>query len=289
MSGPQWTFAIIGSTLTLAGLVWGITWAVRSFRKSGAEVSAELGQGYVDEFGILHVYFRDGRSKIMRIDGDPWDRRARPEKTPAKKKKRRAPGAPDLAHDWMPVNAIFVRNSGRAAVTVSRCLYTVDLNLGRVLNFEPSPEASPWGDLLPKRIEAGHEIVVLHEKEAMSGFLNGVLRDHGVFQTVYGVYLELGNGDSVFAGPPIGIQATMNDDEYAEVSRRLSREVYEHPGTDRRKRWRPDLRYLRWHHKNVVMEEDLHPDQIRTARAKAAEKAVGRPRPPTEEEKRHMP
>jgi hypothetical protein len=133
MSGAQLTFAIIGSTLTLAGLVWGIAWAVRSFRKSGAEVSAELGQGYVEEHGTLHVYFRDGRSKITRIDGDPWDRRKKPEKTPARKKNRKAPGAPDLVHDWMPVNAIFVRNSGQSAVTVSRCYYTVELSLGRVL------------------------------------------------------------------------------------------------------------------------------------------------------------
>jgi hypothetical protein len=116
---------------------------------------------------------------------------------------------------------------------------------------------------------------VLHEKEEMSGFLNGVLRDHGVFQTVYGVYLELGNGDTVFAGPPIGIQASMNDDEYAKVNRRLSREEYERPETDGgRKRWRRRrsyLRYLRWHHRHVIMEEELHPDQLRAARAKAAE------------------
>jgi hypothetical protein len=182
MSGVQLTFAILGSVLALGSLVWTITWAIKSFRKAGAEVTAELGQGYVDEQGTLHVYFRDGRSKIMRIEGDPWKKRKTLEKA-STKRRRKAAGAPDQEHEWLPVNAIFARNNGRAAITVSRCFYIVELNLGTSFQFEPQPGVSPWGNLLPKRIEAGEEIVVLHEKENMSGLLNGVLRDHRVFQT----------------------------------------------------------------------------------------------------------
>lgn len=63
------------------------------------------------------------------------------------------------------MNAVFVRNHGRAAITVTRCLYVVDLSPAKVFKFEPQPHASPWGDLLPKRVEAGHAVVLLHDKE----------------------------------------------------------------------------------------------------------------------------
>lgn len=290
MSGVQLTFSIIGVSLTLLGLVWSITWAARSFRKSAAEIRAELGQGFVDENGTLHVYFQDGRTKIMRIENDPWERRKTPKRTSTKKKQPEV-GAPDQKHDWEPVNAIFVRNSGRAAVTISRSRYVVELCLGTSFEFEPPPAASPWGDLLPRRLEAGEEIVVLHEKEQMTGFLNGVLRDHRVFQTVYGVYLELGSGQVVFAGPPIKTQASMSDEEYAEVEKRLSRQAYEDPESDdAAENRRARRRYERWHRTHVVMVDDLDPEDLRALRTgKIADRWVGKPRPFTEEEKRRLP
>ena len=67
MSAVQIVFAIIGACVAAAGLVWTVTWAVRSWRKSGPEVVAEVGQGQVDDRGILRVHFRSGDSKIMRL------------------------------------------------------------------------------------------------------------------------------------------------------------------------------------------------------------------------------
>ncbi|MFG2065071.1 hypothetical protein ACGFIK_27100 [Micromonospora sp. NPDC048871] len=272
MSGIQLTLAIVGATVGVGSLLWTIAWALRSFRKSGAEVAAELGQGYVDEGGILHVYFQDGRSKITRIEGDPWERRKKaeqqkPAKVRVQKNKRKVEGAPDQEHQWQPVNAVFARNSGRSAISVARCLYVVELDLGTVFEFEPQPADSPWGDLLPKRIEAGEEIILLHDKESMWGLLNGVLRDHGVFQTVYGVYLELGNGATIFARPPIMIQAFMDDEEYAKIDKRIRREVYEGPEAEEgRPSKRSTRRYLKWHRRHVVMEEDLDPGNLRAMR-----------------------
>jgi hypothetical protein len=290
MSGIQVTFAIIGAVLALGSLAWTITWGIKSFRKGGPEVFAEIGQGYVDVHGTLHVYFRDGRSKLMRIEGDPWDKRRLLKKAPAKKERRRVAEAPDKERDWTPVNVIFARNRGRMAVTVSRCFYIVELDLGTSFQFEPQPHASPWGDLLPKRVESGEEIVVLHEKENMSGLLNAVLRDHGVFQTVYGVYLELGNGQTVYAGPPIGIQAHMDDKEYAEVEKRLTREVYEGPGSDEESEsQRKRRRYGKWHDENVVMIDDLAPEHLQALRDKRADRLLGKPRPFTDKEKRQLP
>jgi hypothetical protein len=284
------TFAIVGAALTLAGLAWTITWAVRSFRKSGAEVFAELGQGYVDEDGLLKVVFQDGRSKLTRIEGDPWEGRKqaeqpKPQKMGGRTARRKVTEAPDQEHQWQPVNAIFVRNSGRAAITVSRCSYFLELDLGRTFDFEPQPHASPWGDLLPKRVEAGNEIILIHDKQEMWGLLNGVLRDHGVFQTVYGVYVELGSGETVFAGPPIGVQAFMDDEEYAKVEDQLHREEYEGPEVEEGLTSRLKARrYLRWHRRNVVMEEDVHPELLQMMRGKAADRLIGQPRKLTKDE-----
>jgi hypothetical protein len=285
MSGDQLTFAIVGAALTLAGLVWTITWAIRSWRKAGAQVSAELGQGYVDESGILNVFFQDGRSKIIRVEGDPWERRKKAEQTAKARAKRKTKSktavrrGDSLRREWQAVNAVFVRNGGRAAITVTRCLYVLDLHPGKVFNFEPQPSASPWGDLLPKRIEAGEEIILLHDKGGMWSLLNGVMRDHQVFQTIYGVYLELGNGTEIFAGPPIMIQASMDDEEYAEVAERIHRERYEPPEVDRPGR----VRYLwglwrrSWQlRKKVVMEDDIHPDDLRAIRGKTEDVSPNR-------------
>src|SRR5437660_1239201 len=113
MSRDQLTFAIIGTALTLAGLVWTITWAVRSWRRAGAEVHAELGQGDVDEHGMLHVFFQDGTSKILRVEGDPWERRKKAKTSEKASSKRKAKSKTGVKRDsppkgeLQPVNAIF--------------------------------------------------------------------------------------------------------------------------------------------------------------------------------------
>src|SRR5438270_5288388 len=72
MSAAQLVFAIIGACVAAAGLVWTVTWAVRSWRKSGPEVVAEVGQGQVVDRGILRVLFRSGDLKICRLNVS-WD------------------------------------------------------------------------------------------------------------------------------------------------------------------------------------------------------------------------
>ncbi|MGC4804273.1 hypothetical protein [Micromonospora sp. DT233] len=286
MSGIQLTFAILGAAFTLAGLVWTITWAIRSWRKGGAEITAELGQGYVDKDGILHVFFQDGRSKIIRIEDDPQERRKkaqRPSKARAKKTKgrTRVKNEDSPQREQQAVNAVFARNSGRTAVTVTRCVYVLDLDPTKVFDFEAQPSVSPWGELLPKRIEAGEEILLLHDKETMWALLNAVMRNHGVFQTVYGVYLELGNGTFIFAGPPILTQAYMDDEEYAKVAELVQREEYQGPEFDEPGRLRHLWRFWRASRrmrKTLVREDDLHPDDLRAIRGKTKDRLPNRRR-----------
>lgn len=267
MSKVQITFAVITACIAVASLIWTVAWAVRIWRKAGDEVTAELGQGYVDEQGLLQVFFQDGRSKMIRISGDPHGLR---EKL-AEKDEADAEKAEERGEEWKipervtePVNAIFVRNRGRAAVTVARCTYYVDLGPETMLDFEPQPGACLWGDLLPKRIEAGDEIILIHDKEGMWGLLNAAMRDHGVFQTVYWVWLELGNGKEVFVGPPIQTQASMTDEEFETKTKdMLYREPYEAPEYEEQRRLWPLPRRRR---SKAIMEEDLHPDDLRAIR-----------------------
>lgn len=281
--GQMLTFAILGAALTFAGLAWGILWAIRTWRKAGAEVSAELGQGSVDEHGNLHVFFMDGRSTIFRVDGDPWKRREKALGRARSRGKKRTAAARSQGLSKLErqaVNVVIARNSGRAAITVTRCFYLLEL-AEFTFRGAPPPSISPWGDLLPKRIEAGEEIILLHDKKVTWEVQNVVMRDHGVFQTIYGVYLELGDGRMVFARPPIMTQATMTDDEYAEVEKRVQREPYEapaanEPGQVREKvnDWRRD-RELRG---KLIMESEVHPDDLRAIRSgESAEWLADRP------------
>lgn len=264
----QIVFAVLGAVLTATALGWGIFWAIRSFGRQGHVVSAELGQGTIDEDGVLQVFFQDGRSKLTRVNGDPWKHRDnRQPATPARSKSkgkgrpRQRIGGADFGavrKVKLPVNAIFVRNSGRTAVTVTRCFYSVDLGELDV-DFEPQPHTSPWGDLLPKRIEAGDEALVVHEKLGMREFLNGLMREHGVVETVYYVTLDLGTGKPVAVVPPIGIQATMTDAEWAEVQGRMHREEFDEPRVDP-----PRRRILRSKRgvSKAILETDVNPDQL---------------------------
>ncbi|MGA3565777.1 hypothetical protein [Melissospora conviva] len=277
MPDAQLMFTLVGTALTTAGLLWTITWAIKTWRRSGPEIIAEIGQGYVDDGGILRVFFQDGRSKIIRVEGDPWGRRqqrkkTRPRSQQAKVRGRKAAAKKDdpPQPNWTPVNSIFVRNRGRSAISITRCTYSLTLSPTREFAFEPQPAASPWGDVLPKRIEPGDECILLHDKEEMSALLNGVMRDAGVFQSVYGIYLELGDGSEVFAAPPIMVQAWMNDSEYAEVSSRIYREEFD----DEPEFSEPNPLIRHWHswrrsrnlRNTLVEEDDIHPDDLRAAR-----------------------
>jgi hypothetical protein len=227
MSAAQIVFAVIGACVAAAGLVWTVTWAVRSWRKSGPEVVAEVGQGQVDDRGILRLHFRSGDSKIMRLN-DRWDRRENVNeqlpRSPRKKRRGKKPQVTPTATKRIetPVNAIFVHNRGRSAVTVRRCFYYADLKVTG-FEFEPQPSSSAWGDHLSKRLDQGEEIILVHEKVGMRVLWNAVMRDHGVKQCVYSVVLELGNGEQIFADPPILIGADMTDEEFEEALKKIGR------------------------------------------------------------------
>jgi hypothetical protein len=187
-----------------------------------------VGQGYVDEHGALVVYLMNGNSKVMRV-ADPWGRRdQRGKKRTGKKAQRSHEAPPDVGtYRAIPVHVVFVRNRGRAAVTVQRCRYTANLEVTG-FTFEPQPGRSPWGDLLPKRLDPGEEIVLLHEKVEMAVFLNAVLKDHGVAETTWSIVLELGDGEEVWAKPSIVTTVGMTDDELEQAfegrrGRRLER------------------------------------------------------------------
>lgn len=210
MTGWQVAFSILAAALTATG----IAWAVISWRKSGPDVTAEIGRGEVDRHtGVLRVQFMSGEKKITRLT-DPFGLRDKQGQATCKKGRRKGP--PD-GWDPVPVNAIFVRNRGRAAVTVQRCTYAADLRVTG-FRFEPQPEASPWGDHLPARLDPGEEIILIHEQVGMRLLWNVVMKDHGVAQTVYGVVLELGNGKEVFTDPPIVVRIDMTEEELAEVA-----------------------------------------------------------------------
>lgn len=96
------------------------------------------------------------------------------------------------------------------------------------------------------------------------------MRDHEVFQTVYGVYLELGNGTEIYAGPPILTRANMNEEEYQETSNRLHREEYEGPDVESPRRLRlRQWRLRRRRRRTSVIDDDLHQDELRALRGKA--------------------
>jgi hypothetical protein len=72
MTMGQVVFAVIASVVGVAGLTWTVTWTLRSWRKAGPEVIAELGRGDVDDRGILQIFLQSRPGKIMRVSGDPW-------------------------------------------------------------------------------------------------------------------------------------------------------------------------------------------------------------------------
>jgi hypothetical protein len=114
---------------------------------------------------------------------------------------------------------------------------------GAGLQFEPQPAASQWGDLLPKRLEPGDEAILVHERTQMKGFLNGVMRDHGVEQTLLLAVITMGNGEEISTNTPLVVRADMTETEFAKFEPNFTKEVQDEPVDAfldvSRKRWMP--------------------------------------------------
>ena len=216
------TWEIVGAGATVAGVVVtgviGFTQA-RSGRRSGSKVTAELGAGRLDPEGVLYVEFASGKTDVMTL----------PKPGRAASTAERNPGeAVEDSSEFSPVNAIFVRNVGRADVTVSRCHYVSDL--GSVgFRFEPQPGTSRRGDHLPKRLSPGEDAVLVHDLVTMKAFLNRVLLDHGVDAATFRVVLTLGNGSEVAAFPSMEVQVDMDERELDAMGLKLVRQVLATP------------------------------------------------------------
>jgi hypothetical protein len=212
MSKGQVIFAIITACIAVASLIWTAFWAMRIWRKAGDDVTFRLARGVVDNLGVLRVRFINGEQIVTTVE-DPWGKRD--QKPKRSRDKTREP--PKIV--TQPVNAHFLQNRGRAAVTVKRCRYFSILGEDIAFSFEPQKHSSPWGDLVPKRLDPGEEIIVVHETDQMRLLWNGVLRDHGVQQTVYGVLFELGNGKEVYSDCSVVVRIDMADEEFEEALR----------------------------------------------------------------------
>jgi hypothetical protein len=210
-----WT--VVGSGAGVVGVgvaVVAVVVQTRSGRRTDSKITAELGYGQLGQDGVLCVEFASGKTDVIAV---PKSGEARTNAGRKPRKKVR------LDPELKPVNAIFIRNQGRTAVTLSRCHYVADLD-GAGFRFEPQPAASPRGDHLPKRLEPGEDALLIHELTAMRVFLNQVLRDHGVDTAVFDVVLTLGHGVEVVASPSLRVQADMNDEEIAAAGTRLERQ-----------------------------------------------------------------
>jgi hypothetical protein len=143
-------------------------------------------------------------------------------KRPNKSAKGRAGGTKagmkPSAKQFRPVNAVFIHNAGRTAMTVRRCHYVSDF-----FQFEPQPGVSPWGDHLPKRIDPGDEAILVHDFTTMREFLNGVMHHEGVDESVFVLVLNLGASDEVLVNTCMHISRDMDAQELAEANSRLVR------------------------------------------------------------------
>jgi hypothetical protein len=153
----------------------------RSGRITSSKLTAVLAHGELAEDGVLFIEYTSGKTDVI-IVPKPGKARTSAAQKPGKKTQRDP--------EFKPVNAIFVRNQSRAAVTVSRWHYISELG-GVGFRFESQPAASPRGDHLPKRLEPGEDAILLHDFVPMRAFLNQVLRDHGADAALFEVVLTL--------------------------------------------------------------------------------------------------
>jgi hypothetical protein len=189
----------------------------RLARTTRSKVSAELGYGQLGADGAMLVEFESGKTDVIAVPV--------PNEGGLKADRKK----PQSHVEHKPVNAIFIRNRGGTAVTVSRCQYVSELG-DTGFKFEPQPAASPRGDHLPKRLEPGEDALVIHDLVTMRVFLNQILRDHGVDTAVFGIVLTLGHGVKVLASPGLLVQADMSEEEIAAAGTRLVRQkIGTHP------------------------------------------------------------
>jgi hypothetical protein len=129
-----WT--AVGSGAAVAGVAVAIVVAVaqaRSGRITSSKVTTELAHGELAQDGVLYTEHASSKTDVIMVP-KPGKARTSADQKPRKKVQRDP--------EFKPVNAIFVRNQSRAAVTVSRCHYISDLG-GVGFRFEPQPAASP--------------------------------------------------------------------------------------------------------------------------------------------------
>lgn len=185
-------------------------------------IALRLGVGYVyDQQDQLNVTFPSGATRVMRIND------ARPHAKSSRSRKG-APKPNSRDNMKQPVNAVFVQNRGRAAVTIRRCEYLSPMG-GAVLQFDPQPAASQWGDLLPKRLEPGDEAILVHERTQTTGYLNGVMRDHGIEHTLLLAVITMGSGEEISTNTPLVVRADMTEAEFAKFEPNFTKEVLDEP------------------------------------------------------------
>jgi hypothetical protein len=225
---------VIGSGAGVAGVIVGAVAAVsqvRSSRKSGSKISAELAAGQLDNMGVLYVEYASGKTDVMTLPKPGKPRVS--EKRGSKKAKN--------GEKLNPVNVIFIRNQGHSSVTVSRCHYVSDLG-GVGFSFEPQPAASKRGDHLPIPLAPGQDAVLVHDYASMRLFLNHVLRDHNVDTAVFKIVLTIGDGKQVTAYPSMLIRADMSQQELAAPGPKVVRQEITRLHTYTRRR-----SFLPWH------------------------------------------
>lgn len=211
VSAPEIVTLVVTGVLGLAALAW----QVISWLKAGPKVTAELGAGQIDGTGVLSVEFASGKRDIMTLPNPEGDHSK----------------AKQVGQGFSPVNAIFVRNRGRIAVTLSRCHYTADLG-GFGFRFEPQPAASSWGNHIPKRLEPGEDAVLVHDWVSMRMFLNRVLQDHEVEEALFVAVLTLGTGKGIRVSTGVQARADMAKQELLDKDGpRITREQLDSQAT----------------------------------------------------------
>jgi len=221
-----WTIA--GSAAGVVGVGATVAVAVfqtRSSRRFKSKVNAELARGCLSPDGVLNVEFISGERDVI---GLAKNEEASTEHKKSNKKPREIEKKIRENLKLTPVNVIFIRNQGGTPVTVTRCHYLGELgNTG--FKFEPQSASSPRGDRLPKRLEPGEEVILVHELVMMRVFLNQVLRDHGVTIALFLPVLSLGHGEEIAAPPTMEIRADMSQEDIEASGAWLTRQKLASP------------------------------------------------------------
>ncbi|MGH3685133.1 MAG: hypothetical protein ACRDSM_08780 [Pseudonocardiaceae bacterium] len=215
----------------------GLAWTVASWRKTGSQIEAELAVGNIDySDGLLSVEFPSGDTTIMTAPNPDGKRISTPPKRSKRRNKKLHNKLAGNQKTFNPVNVIFAHNKGRTAVTLSRCEYLGYIGEKIGFQFEPQPGVSPYGDHLPKRIEPGQDVILIHDYKIMKAFLNEVMRDHDVDTATFVPVLILGDGSEVSAHPRFEIHAAAGPD-ITDIEYEIWRQEEPIPHFVRPRRW----------------------------------------------------